>query len=333
MTLTQMIPAVTLQCALLLTGAVGPGSATRVAFSATVVDEDSGRFADWVAQLSEQQLACSATSTTILSEHEPGPVLGIWVVVHVITTSFGTGDIDDEVVQSQIEELNDLFLAVPGTIGEAGISTNIRFVMAKTDPDGQPTTGITRTEDVLWYSDRDEGGFKAALSWDTRRYLNIYTNSPLDPFYGGYAYLPQQGVVGTAWDGVVIPDLWFNNGNARMLAHLVGHYLGLYDTFSEGCGFATEPGCYSSGDLICDTSPDASAASGCNPGVSCDGYPLLIDNYMQHTNYSCADRFTEEQRNRMRCTLAVWRSELYRGVLFEDGFESGDTTAWSQTVP
>ena len=53
----------------------------------------------------------------------------------------------------------------------------------------------------------------------------------------------------------------------RTLTHEVGHYLGLNHTFNGGCDSGS---CSSSGDLICDTSPQNSATFGCN-GSSCSG--------------------------------------------------------------
>ena len=69
-------------------------------------------------------------STTINPDYNPGDEWIIPVVVHVISNSSGTGDISDEMVASQIRVLNEDYLALPGTPGENGTYTGIRFVLA-----------------------------------------------------------------------------------------------------------------------------------------------------------------------------------------------------------
>ena len=119
----------------------------------------------------------------------PTDVLEITVVVHIITAEDGTtGDLTDLVVQSQIDILNEDFLAQAGTNGAGGVNSNIRFVLADQDPGGLTSTGITRTANDDWFADNNEQAFKTGLLWDTNNYLNIYTNNT-DSL--GYAYSPQ----------------------------------------------------------------------------------------------------------------------------------------------
>ena len=63
---------------------------------------------------------------------------------------------------------------------------------------------------------------------------------------GGYATMPPGG---GATDGIVV------GGFGKVLAHEMGHYLGLYHTFEGGCYNAD---CLTSGDRVCDTPPDNS---------------------------------------------------------------------------
>ncbi len=268
-------------------------------------------------------------------------VYEIPVAVHIITHDNGTtGDLTDQMVQSQIDVLNEDYLAIPGTLGENGTFSGIRFVLASEDPDGNPTTGITRTANTNWYNDNDEQGFKSALMWDPNRYLNFYTNNTN---FLGYAWFPQWGVGG--WqDGIVVyyrsfgrnsPFFPYNLG--RTATHEVGHWLGLLHTFQGGCGTADPPGCYSSADLVCDTNPDATSHFGCPGGTSCGSYPIPVENYMEYTDDACMELFTPEQANRTRCSLTSYRPIGYSVVLldgiFLDGFESGDYPAWSNVSP
>ena len=118
-----------------------------------------------------------------------------------------------------------------------------------------------------------------------------------------------------------------------VLAHEVGHYLGLYHTFQGGC---PNDDCFTSGDLVCDTPPDAAAfntlcfdgtnscatdeddASINNPfrSVALGGLGDQLDmqtNFMDYANLACFERFTEGQANRMQAVLLEVRMSLLEG--------------------
>jgi hypothetical protein len=284
---------------------------------------------------------CTLYVTNPDGSYDPGPLYEIPVVVHIITHANGvSGDISNAMVQSQIDVLNEDFLAIPGTLGEDGTYTGIQFVLASEDPNGDPTDGITRTANTNWYNDNDEAGFKSTLMWDPHRYLNFYTNNTP---YLGYAWFPQWGV-GFWQDGVVINYRSFGRNSpqppyhlGRTATHEVGHWIGLLHTFEDGCGNPTPPFCYSTADLICDTEPDAFDTYNCPVGsTSCGGQRIPVENYMEYTNDACMEKFTPEQMRRLRCTLTSYRPNIYTEVeagLFSDGFESGDTSEWSTTGP
>ncbi|HZJ66145.1 MAG TPA: hypothetical protein VFD36_21715, partial [Kofleriaceae bacterium] len=96
---------------------------------------------------------------------------------------------------------------MPGTPGQAGVDSMIEFVLARTNPAGQPTTGITRDCNATWY--RDRGNYYNTLAWDTSRYMNVYVNSAGGS--RGYTFLPADpaGPRGTAADRIVINQLAF----------------------------------------------------------------------------------------------------------------------------
>jgi hypothetical protein len=284
---------------------------------------------------------CGAGSTNPLPLYDPGARIHIPVVVHIIMNGACTqGDISDEMVQSQIDILNEDFLAILGTNGENGTDVQVRFDLARLDPTDDPTTGITRTCNETWWF--DDGNYWDTLAWDPNRYLNIYTNN--NPFLGYVPFLPADGggiFVGTNEDRVVV--LWSAFGRnspfppydqGRTATHEVGHYFGLEHPFTGSCGTATPPGCYSTGDLICDTNPDASPHFGCPVGAtSCGAFLSPIDNYMEYSDDLCMEKFTLEQSRRMRCTVEFWRPNIDDSAMFSDDFESGDLSAWSTIVP
>lgn len=258
---------------------------------------------DAAPNLAEAQADCNSGNTTVASQYDPkgGATYVIPVVVHILMTNNGIGDIPDSRVTSQIDVLNADFANVT--------NAKIQFTLA----------GITRTANRRWFNDKTD--YYNTLAWDTNRYLNIYTNTAGG--YLGYAYVPSGGgVVGQAWDGVRI------NYNAmgvnpayppydlgRTATHEVGHYLGLYHTFDSGCHGGN---CYQAGDLICDTAPEASPNySSCGIGSrnTCSGGGAdPIENYMDYSTDACMDRFSAEQANRMRCTMENFRVDLDAGT-------------------
>ncbi|MEM1184003.1 MAG: zinc metalloprotease [Planctomycetota bacterium] len=258
---------------------------------------------------------CSFNRTNIDADYDPSVErYRIPVVVHVIQSTNGTGNLSDAQVRSQIDILNEDFQAIAGTNGAPGTDMNVEFFLATEDPNGNPTNGITRSTNNQWFN--DGGGYWNSLAWDTNRYLNIYSNSASGAL-GYVADFPQQsGYVGSNADRVVVlystfgrnaPFSPFNLG--RTGTHEVGHYFGLFHTFSGGC--ASQSNCYNNGDLVCDTNNESSPFFGCSGGRTTCGTADPIDNYMDYSDDRCMNKFTPEQVNRMRCTLLNYRPDLY----------------------
>lgn len=256
---------------------------------------------------------CAYGSTTNLPQYDPGVTYTIPVVVHVIQRTNGQGFISENKVRSQIDILNEDFLAISGSNGAQGNNALIQFELATVDPNGQATSGVTYSTNNTWFN--DGGNYWNSLAWDTDNYLNIYTNNAS----GNLGYVPDipqgGGLVGTNADRVVV--LWssfgdngpigppFNQG--RTTTHEVGHYLGLYHTFDGGCQGGN---CNTNGDLICDTNAESQPTNGCPGNKTSCGSSDPIHNYMDYSNDLCMWEFTPGQINRMRCTLENWRPNL-----------------------
>lgn len=261
--------------------------------------------------------SCGYNYTSINPLYAPDEILEIPVVFHVVQRTDGTGYISESLIRSQIDVLNEDFRALPATPGRNGVDARIQFVLASQAPDGSATNGINYHTNNSWFRDPGYGvtPMKAALAWDPDRYLNIYTNDASGAL--GYATFPQTSA-GDGEDGVVLA--WnvvgrnapqagmFNQG--RTATHEIGHYLGLFHTFQDGCGSASSP--YSTGDLIADTVAHRGPDYECQARPSsCGGGNNPIRNFMNYTPDGCMTGFSEEQVNRMRCSLINFRDELF----------------------
>lgn len=279
---------------------------------------------------------CAYGSTNPKTEYDPAvQKFSIPVVVHILMHTNGNGAVSDAMVQSQIDILNEDFMALPGTNGSPGTDCQVDFYLATVDPNGNATTGITRDTNNNWYN--DSGNFKSALAWNTNKYFNIYTNTASG--YLGYAYLPQQGgIVGNSIDGVVCHWRAFGRNSpfgppynqGRTTTHEAGHYLGLWHTFDFGCGSTSS--CYSTGDTICDTNRESGPVYGCPGNSNTCSSQDPFHNYMDYTDDLCMWEFTSEQARRLRCTVEYWRPDLFTSgggstLIFGDDFESGDYAA------
>jgi hypothetical protein len=257
---------------------------------------------------------CPAEWSANLYEYTTDVIFTIPVWVHVIRRLDGvTGEVSDALVQSQIDVLNEDFRALPGTPGQNGFDTGIQFRLA----------GISRYNDDCAFSDQTNACVKG-MQKDPSRYLNIYTRYISDAL--GFAYSPQTADAGEYYDGVYIDYHYFGRNapdgyqydQGRSGTHEVGHYLGLLHVFQDGCVSCVKPECYANSDLICDTNAQSAALYGCLdesdedlpvPPESCDT-PDPYTNYMNYTDDACMDRFTEEQAQRMRCSLIYYRAGL-----------------------
>lgn len=145
---------------------------------------------------------------------------------------------------------------------------------------------------------------------DTRYFLNIWIVNLCGNAGGGtagYAYLPTQGMPGSAIDGLVIDySLGYDNGFGRTATHEIGHYLGLPHPW----GSDQNPSC-ATDDGFSDTPNTNGPRYTCSANNSC-GTPAPGDQYENFMDYSfCTNMFTIQQANYMNAILTQVRSSLF----------------------
>jgi len=262
-------------------------------------------------------------------------VIQIPVVVHVLHHT-SRENVSDAQIISQIDALNRDYrftnldrADIPAPFQPFAVDSLIEFALAVRDPQGAPTTGITRTqtpETIFPYDPTDplatkkldelikiDGPGKAA--WPRDSYLNLWVCS-IENGLLGYAQFPGGSA---ATDGVVVLNTAFGtNGIAqspynlgRTAVHEVGHWLNLLHIWGDDRG-----GC-SRSDEVSDT-PNQADSNGSEvrladfPHITCNNEPHgdMFMNYMDYVDDDTMMMFTAGQLRRMNATLSGPRASL-----------------------
>ena len=248
-------------------------------------------------------------------------IITIPVVVHVIYKN-SSQNISDAQIFSQIDILNEDFRmnnsdasSIPSAFAGAAADCEIEFCLAVRDPNGNVTTGITRTytttSSFSGYTSMKYSSTGGQDAWNTSDYLNIWVCNLASGLLG-FATFPGGN---SSTDGVVCDYAYFGNtGTAtspydlgRTATHEVGHWLNLYHIWGDSyCGndYVSDTPKHEESNYGCPSYPHASSCSG--TGSSGE----MFMNYMDYTNDACMFMFSSGQKNRMRATLNGSRSSL-----------------------
>lgn len=205
------------------------------------------------------------------------------------------------VLNADFRRLNTDASLIPTKFASYAADCQIEFVLATTDPDGNPTNGIVRTKTPIRFFGLDDRIKRTSIGgsdgWNSDNYLNIWVGN----LAGGV--LGYSSPIGGSrqMDGVVIKSTAFGTTGTvvapfhkgRTTTHEVGHWLGLQHIWGDT---------YCGDDKVDDTPPQQSASRGCPSGniSSCNNSGNMYMNFMDLTNDECMQLFTMGQRLRMR---------------------------------
>ncbi len=275
-----------------------------------LLEEDAG-FRTRQANLELAVMARMASGARAAAKLKPTIIP---VVVHVVYNT-PSQNISLAQIKSQIRVLNRDFRAknsdrskTPAVWKGLVADAFIEFVLAKKDPRGKATNGVTRTETMRTaFGSNDSVKFNGSGGrdcWPTDRYLNIWV-CKLSSNLLGYAQFPG-GPAET--DGVVITHTAFGTtgtaappfNKGRTATHEIGHWLNLRHIWgdTENC---------SGSDFVADTPNAAGPNEGSPtfPKISCGNGPNgdMFMNYMDYTDDAAMFMFTAQQVERMTAAL------------------------------
>lgn len=232
------------------------------------------------------------------------------VVIHVIYND-SYSNISSSQVSSAITAINEDFGAsnsdfnsVISAFSSIKSNLNINFELANLDPEGNVTSGITRTQSDL--TDNAGENVKALVNWNPDMYLNIWVVDNIESGAGAYAYYP--GTAPSGNEGIVCRHDQFgtwgtsssSNFAATTLTHEIGHYLNLAHTWGNSNDAEQESNC-DQDDGVSDTPNTIGNLYGCNTSQNTCGSLDNVQNFMDYT--SCTNMFTAGQRARVHAAL------------------------------
>ena len=232
------------------------------------------------------------------------------VVVHVLheggAENISKAQILDQIriTNEDLRRLNPDTGNTPAAFKPVAADCNIELKLAQLDPNGYCTDGIDRIVTPLT-NNADVGSF--INQWPPNNYLNIWVVSTIASGTLGFTNYPG-GI--PANDGIICVQNYFgtigtavgNNWNGRILTALFGLYMNVRHIWGDDAGY-----CWGD-DLCADTPNQGNSSTGCPTYPQYDsctstGSGIMFMNFLDFTDGSCMNLFTQDQAARMNAIL------------------------------
>jgi hypothetical protein len=248
--------------------------------------------------------------------HDKDNALYVIPIVFHVVHNYGTENISDAQILDAIKQLNIQYRKlnsdttdIVNAFKSIASDPQIEFRLAQKDPNGNCTSGITRTVSSL--TSIGDHQVKSLIHWPPDKYLNVYICAEAAGL-AGHCVMPAAADTIPDWDGIVMAHDYVGTiGTSQyfhrtVLSHEIGHYLNLQHIWGGNNvpGFYYLP-CGDGGncafdDDVTDT-PLTIGWSTCNLGGTSCGSLDNVQNYMDYAY--CALMFTEGQKTRMHACL------------------------------
>lgn len=237
------------------------------------------------------------------------------VVFHIIHAG-GPENISNEQVEDCIRIMNEDYQKLNADANNVQseflpivADAEIEFKLAKRDPQGNCTNGITRTYSNVTFD--GDGGDRVSVvanehgNWPGDEYLNVFVAAEIGGA-AGYTYTPSNWIGAGMSNGIHVLHNYVGSigtssfGTSRTMTHEAGHWLNL----SHLWGGSNNPGVSSNcqdDDGVNDT-PNTIGWQSCNlSGTTCDGQKDNVENFLEYSY--CSKMFTMGQKARMHAAL------------------------------
>lgn len=237
------------------------------------------------------------------------------VVFHIIH-NYGPENISDAQIHDALRQVNIQYRKQNSDTSEIvnqfksiAADIEVEFRLAQLDPDGNCTSGITRTVSPLTSPGNHD--VKSLIHWPPHKYLNVYVCRDAAGL-AGHAMLPSAADTIPQWDGIVMQHSYVGTiGTSEyfrrtVLSHEIGHFLNLQHIWGGNnvpnyyyLPVADAGNCAFDDDVL-DT-PNTIGWQSCNlNGTTCGD----LDNVQNYMDYAyCGRMFTEGQKQRMHACL------------------------------